>query len=1040
MIWSAWQNAWRSIWPNDSVLGINRRNLDYVFADYRPGRFTELDDKLLAKAKCEGAGVDVPRTIGTLRSQLELGQLRAWLVENDELVLKPARGWGGRGILVLARVGENFATPGGTVLSIGDIEDHARETLAGNFSLDEADDALLVEERIHPHEFLEELSPDGLSDLRIVLEKGLPLQAMLRVPTKESDGKANLHGGGLGLGIDIDTGNVTHAIQRDAPVHRHPDTGTQLVGVKVPLWPQCLELARHAAEIYSELDYIGVDIVLDASRGPLVLEVNARPGLAIQLANAAAQPVAPTASTPLAERMTFVVTWCVFGVLAFAPFLFQSWQKDRDEGQESIAVANLAQPILANPAPATDEVGTFEWSEAASDISSENEDFARARELAAAGKLEAAVVAYRSAATDSSIAPFALNNVGLLYRETGALEAAASALQEALRGHPEYARGHYNLGLVYRDQGDLVSAETEFRVALAQRPSYARAWNELGGLLARRETWDEAIHAIGQAIRFAPTLASYRKSLGHMQLQVGNPIAAAKAYRGALALDPDSRVAAEGWVRAKFVAAMSSGRPPAEATLDSMAALTERFDAQNQPLESRLLAAEVRWLSGGPSRARSIARDLVGSSDPVARRLALMCELELGVWTQRTATALAGDRSAIEIARLGHAMESSTSASEVVARFNSHTLEDPRIALLLLRLQGVNASSGLRTRALANCVSAAESRWVAMAASADAPLARADSLVQEPIPFLLNRSVGGEALPLPQSFLLWSTARIASFEQSDASTWFDALGRLNPGFRPGMLRNFASAVERGDATMARRIGLPLLADVSDPTEILLPLMRLELGRNRSSASRSLWRRLDRAAKKAPEAQILYAELLLAEDKPKNATKRLDKVLKQVPTHVEALFLRGKALAERRKRQDARASFETALDQEPNRADIRSALARVLMENRDYADAVKEWKRVLALYPNSQPDRSALFNLALSEQRSGESAAAVASWGRFLLVDPEDYRGYYNLALAQETLGRRDEAVTSFRKVLELNPDHVASRQRLTQLELGGSSP
>ncbi|MRR31196.1 alpha-L-glutamate ligase-like protein, partial [bacterium] len=33
------------------------------------------------------------------------------------------------------------------------------------------------------------------------------------------------------------------------------------------------------------LGYLGVDLVIDRDRGPLLLELNARPGLAIQLAN-----------------------------------------------------------------------------------------------------------------------------------------------------------------------------------------------------------------------------------------------------------------------------------------------------------------------------------------------------------------------------------------------------------------------------------------------------------------------------------------------------------------------------------------------------------------------------------------------------------------------------------------------------------------------------------------------------------------------------------------------------------------------------------
>jgi hypothetical protein len=42
-----------------------------------------------------------------------------------------------------------------------------------------------------------------------------------------------------------------------------------------------------AATDQTGLGYIGADVVLDARRGPMVLELNARPGLAIQLANRA---------------------------------------------------------------------------------------------------------------------------------------------------------------------------------------------------------------------------------------------------------------------------------------------------------------------------------------------------------------------------------------------------------------------------------------------------------------------------------------------------------------------------------------------------------------------------------------------------------------------------------------------------------------------------------------------------------------------------------------------------------------------------------
>ena len=65
---------------------------------------------------------------------------------------------------------------------------------------------------------------------------------------------------------------------------RHPDTGETLAGRDVPDWPAILTAAKVVARA-TGLGYVGVDIISDASAGPMVLEANARPGLAIQSAN-----------------------------------------------------------------------------------------------------------------------------------------------------------------------------------------------------------------------------------------------------------------------------------------------------------------------------------------------------------------------------------------------------------------------------------------------------------------------------------------------------------------------------------------------------------------------------------------------------------------------------------------------------------------------------------------------------------------------------------------------------------------------------------
>src|SRR5262249_36804921 len=126
----------------------------------------------------------------------------------------------------------------------------------------------------------------GIPDVRVILYRGEPAMAMLRLPTKQSGGRANLHQGGIGAGVDLETGTTHHAVQSNRVVHLHPATGHGLVGARVPYWDDVLAVSRRVAAAVG-LGYLGVDVVVDADDGPLLLEANARPGLAIQIANGA---------------------------------------------------------------------------------------------------------------------------------------------------------------------------------------------------------------------------------------------------------------------------------------------------------------------------------------------------------------------------------------------------------------------------------------------------------------------------------------------------------------------------------------------------------------------------------------------------------------------------------------------------------------------------------------------------------------------------------------------------------------------------------
>jgi len=180
--------------------------------------------------------------------------------------------------------GRRTDSAGGAVLGARDLEAHACDLIAGAYSPAGHADVLLVEERLIPEPVLGALAYRGVPDVRVLVFRGVPLLAMLRVPTRRSDGRANLHLGGIGVGIDLAEGRTTHGVRGWRARDVHPDLGVTLAGVTVPAWDDVLGLAARAADAIG-LGFVGVDIVIDARHGPLVLELNARPGLAIQLAN-----------------------------------------------------------------------------------------------------------------------------------------------------------------------------------------------------------------------------------------------------------------------------------------------------------------------------------------------------------------------------------------------------------------------------------------------------------------------------------------------------------------------------------------------------------------------------------------------------------------------------------------------------------------------------------------------------------------------------------------------------------------------------------
>lgn len=264
------------------VLGMNQRNLGLIYPNNPRRNYKYADDKCLAKNILYDHGVACPVTYATIDS---IGGIEdAWesLKEWDELVIKPARGAGGRGIMILKRKENNWFNKG-QVIWEEEIFVHIANIIFGIYSFGDSDVAL-IEEYVNPHPVFHDIFPEGVPDIRIILLKSTPLMAMLRMPTRESGGKANLHQGGLGIGIDLTSGRLLEAFNGKLHIDHHPDTKSVIKGRSLPFWPKLLALAIKASKSFP-LNYLGVDLVIDHLKGPMVMEVNVRPGLGIQLAN-----------------------------------------------------------------------------------------------------------------------------------------------------------------------------------------------------------------------------------------------------------------------------------------------------------------------------------------------------------------------------------------------------------------------------------------------------------------------------------------------------------------------------------------------------------------------------------------------------------------------------------------------------------------------------------------------------------------------------------------------------------------------------------
>ncbi|MFH1840694.1 MAG: sugar-transfer associated ATP-grasp domain-containing protein [Candidatus Shapirobacteria bacterium] len=272
---------------SSQILGLNARNRQYLIYNTSKGREIA-DSKLLTKKYLKKFEIPTPKVLKIFHSPEDVFKFDWISGLPDNFVLKPCSGFGGEGIIIVrkkAKFAGEWHLMNNDIINVETLRLRALDILAGQFSLHNQPDKAFIEERIRIRKIFKKYAFHGTPDIRVLVFNRVPVLAMLRLPTPDSAGRANLHQGAIGVGIDLATGITTNAIYKGQMIKTIPWTKRKINGLKIPHWNTILTLAVKAQEAIAQLGFLGVDMLLDKERGPLIVELNARPGLEIQNAN-----------------------------------------------------------------------------------------------------------------------------------------------------------------------------------------------------------------------------------------------------------------------------------------------------------------------------------------------------------------------------------------------------------------------------------------------------------------------------------------------------------------------------------------------------------------------------------------------------------------------------------------------------------------------------------------------------------------------------------------------------------------------------------
>ncbi len=140
----------------------------------------------------------------------------------------------------------------------------------------------LIEECIVQHSEMAKLYKGSVNSLRVITfltddGKVVILRAVLKIGNKE--GIDNCRNGGMYTFLDDNGVVLLPAFDENNNIYeKHPKSGTEIVGFKVPYYKEIQELVSKAGKVVPEIRYVGWDIAI-TEKGPIIIEGNEYSGI-----------------------------------------------------------------------------------------------------------------------------------------------------------------------------------------------------------------------------------------------------------------------------------------------------------------------------------------------------------------------------------------------------------------------------------------------------------------------------------------------------------------------------------------------------------------------------------------------------------------------------------------------------------------------------------------------------------------------------------------------------------------------------------------